>query len=162
MSTPNTQLDITNLVLSEDHSDVAFPYTGFLLKKTAHLVVARVNEALAEWDLHIRDYMVLLLLSKLNASVPQKEIGDRLMIDRNTMVSIIDKLESLAFVSRGRDPQDRRCYAISVTDAGREFVEKAGEVATKAQHQVLAALSEDEAVTLTRLLRKVLLAAEAS
>jgi DNA-binding MarR family transcriptional regulator len=46
-------------------------------------------------------------------SLSQQAIGERLRIDRTTMVALIDDLERGGYVKRERNPHDRRAYVIT-------------------------------------------------
>lgn len=46
-------------------------------------------------------------------------LSEELRIDRSVMVSVCDDLERAEFVRRERNPEDRRPYAVTITDLGR-------------------------------------------
>lgn len=100
--------------------------------------------------------MILLLLTQVGAALPQKEIGERLQIDRNTMVSLIDELEEHHFVDRIRDPHDRRAYAISITEQGCTVAAQAGRVIEETDARLAQALTAAELQQLVGLLSKLL------
>ena len=49
-------------------------------------------------------------------------LADALDIDRNTVVEIVDDLVRQGFVTRERDPHDRRRFLISLTPTGSEWI----------------------------------------
>jgi len=49
-------------------------------------------------------------------------LADALDIDRNTVVEIVDHLVRQGFVTRERDPHDRRRFLISLTPTGSEWI----------------------------------------
>ena len=65
-----------------------------------------------------RHFSVLAVLGE-GKPLSQVEMGERLGIDRNTMVILLDDLEEKSLVVRRRDPSDRRAYLVSLTEAGR-------------------------------------------
>ena len=139
--------------------DVLFsrvPYVGFLLNKAAVVTVQQVNAALEPFGIRIQHYIGLLLLSQMDEPLPQKEIGEILRIDRNTMVSLTDTLEGLALVTRARDVNDRRAYAISITDKGRDLVAEAGGVVADVDANLVNGLTAEELTQLSQLLLKLL------
>lgn len=157
MSNSSPKTDLTNII---SPGDLPLPYLGHLLHKAAHMVGQQVDAGLAPLGIRVKHYIILLLLTQVDSALPQKEIGDRLRIDRNTMVSLIDDLEALELVARSRDPNDRRCYAISVTEKGRELTPLAGKIVAEADARCIEALTADELEQLSRLLSKLLRGSE--
>ncbi|MGH7911696.1 MAG: MarR family winged helix-turn-helix transcriptional regulator, partial [Candidatus Dormibacteraceae bacterium] len=95
----------------------------------AHLVARQAaNDAMRDQDVELRDLGVLDLLVG-GASETQHQIGARLGIDKSAMVRIVDGLERKGLVARRRRTDDRRAYAISITEAGRS---RMGEAWTRA------------------------------
>ena len=92
------------------------PYFGLVLRR-AHLWAAACAEAAFPSDFHVSGLPVLLALSDGPAS--QRELADRLSVNRTVMVQIIDRLEGGGLVERRRQPLDRRSYALELTDEGR-------------------------------------------
>lgn len=96
-------------------------------------------------------------LAILEAAGPmsQHELGSTLAKDRTTMVAIVDELERAGLVDRQRNPEDRRAYALRVTDAGSEWLLRAREVLHPAEDRLLAALDCDEREALREMLQRV-------
>jgi len=157
MSNHTPKTDLTNITCS---ADLPLPYLGHLLNKAAREVGQQVDASLEPLGIRVKHYIILLLLSQVTAALPQKEIGCRLRIDRNTMVSLIDDLEALALVTRSRDPNDRRSYAISITKKGRELAPQADKIVAETDARFAEALNADELEQLSRLLSKLLQGSE--
>jgi DNA-binding MarR family transcriptional regulator len=49
-------------------------------------------------------------------------LAEALGIDRNTVVEIVDELARQGFVTRQRDPHDRRRFLIALTRTGEEWI----------------------------------------
>ncbi|MEM7134568.1 MAG: MarR family transcriptional regulator [Chloroflexota bacterium] len=156
MSSPKPIPDLPDLASLGDSAHTLMPLVGFLLNKTALKVSQQTDASLAPFGIQVRHYGILLFLARINTTVSQREIGERLWIDRNTMVSLIDHLESQELAIRTRDPNDRRSYAISITEKGRTLVEQAGKVVTKTDAQFVETLNASELEQLTQLLVKLL------
>jgi MarR family transcriptional regulator, lower aerobic nicotinate degradation pathway regulator len=88
--------------------------------------------------------------------VSQKEISDRLGTDPSDLVTVFDMLERAGFVSRGRDPKDRRRYALTLTPAGEEQLRRFRLVAAQVQDELLAPLDPDERAMFQHFLERVL------
>ncbi len=52
------------------------------------------------------------------------ELGEKLFLESNTLTPILKKLESTGYLLRRRDPADERQVRLSLTQAGREIVDK--------------------------------------
>jgi DNA-binding MarR family transcriptional regulator len=87
--------------------------------------------------------------------VCQKEISDRLGVDPSDLVAVFDMLERAGFVRRGRDPKDRRRYALTLTPSGEEQLRRFRVVAAEVQDELLAPLDDDERATFQRLVERV-------
>jgi DNA-binding MarR family transcriptional regulator len=86
----------------------------------------------------------------------QQLLGERMAVDRTTMVALIDDLERAGMVTRHRNPSDRRAYALEATDAGRAWERRALTALLEAQDEILAPLDDAERKQLTALLQRLL------
>jgi DNA-binding MarR family transcriptional regulator len=89
-------------------------------------------------------------------SLSQQAIGERLRIDRTTMVSLIDDLERAGYVKRDRNPGDRRAYVITLTPAGKRAQARAEKAVDAHAHEFFGRLSESEREQLHRLLETLI------
>lgn len=156
MLSSKPETDLPDLASFADSAHALMPFVGFLLNKTALKVSQQTDASLAPFGIQVRHYGILLFLAQLDTNISQKKIGERLWIDRNTMVSLIDHLEFEELALRTRAPNDRRSYAISITEKGRNLVQQVGQVAVEADAQFAGPLNADELEQLTRLLIKLL------
>jgi DNA-binding MarR family transcriptional regulator len=60
-----------------------------------------------------------LSLIEANPGISQNEVGRSIGIDRSTMVELMDLLHQRGWVTRKKSSDDRRRYALYVTDNGR-------------------------------------------
>jgi DNA-binding MarR family transcriptional regulator len=91
----------------------------------------------------------------------QQELGSVLGIDRSTMVSLIDQLESAGLAKRRPSATDRRAREIAITSKGRRIRQRARRLLSQAEDQVLAGLGAKERRALLALLRRALESAPA-
>ena len=98
------------------------------------------------------------LLNVINAreGAIQQELGATLGIDRSTMVSLIDELESTGLARRRPSVTDRRAREIVITPKGRRILKQARDLLSRAEDEVLGGLSADERRELLALLRRAL------
>ena len=91
----------------------------------------------------------------------QQELGSALGIDRSTMVSLIDQLESAGLARRRPSATDRRAREIAITPKGRRLLERARGLISQTEDEVLAGLTAQERDELVTLLRRALHSAPA-
>ena len=82
-------------------------------------------------------------------------------IDRSTMVSLIDQLESTGLARRRPSARDRRAREIAITPKGRRLLQRARGMISRAENEVLAGLTAEERRDLVGLLRRALESAPA-
>ena len=87
--------------------------------------------------------------------LPQKTIGEKLLISKSNVVAIIDALEERVFVVRQRDPEDRRVINVSITQEGRKYVERVFPIHVGTIVEELSCLTAREQDELARLCRKL-------
>src|SRR3954468_2478910 len=68
---------------------------------------------------HPRDWGVMAVLDE-TGPVSQQRLFELLGVHRTMMVGIIDALERDGLVTRSRNTEDRRSYALDLTPEGRE------------------------------------------
>ena len=128
---------------------------GYLLGQ-AHLAHRRIAaEPLATLGLGVKAFGALSVLVD-EGSLSQQRLGERMRVDRTTMVAVVDGLERQGFVERQRDADDRRAYALRATSQGRRALTRAGEVADQAEARFLARVSPADRRQLKDLLRKLI------
>jgi DNA-binding MarR family transcriptional regulator len=107
----------------------------------------------AAMGMSLRHYMALWAIP---GSTSQAQLADHLCIDANNTVILLNELESEGWITRERDPSDRRRHLVHITDAGRAQLDHAIEAREAVSGEVLARLSEEERSTLHDLLAKAL------
>jgi DNA-binding MarR family transcriptional regulator len=125
--------------------------SGFLLARLGIAFKGRAVARLEQEDFEPYHYSVLALLDE-GARQTQAGIADALAVDPSRLVALIDSLEARGLVARQRDPQDRRRYAISITDGGREQLERLRAIARELDDEFLAPLDAESRKTLHELL----------
>ncbi|WP_040686345.1 MarR family winged helix-turn-helix transcriptional regulator [Nocardia vinacea] len=126
----------------------------------ASTAVARAGEIhAATQGLGVGQQLVLKMLDTVGAC-SQQTLSEELRIDRSVMVSVCDDLEKSDYVRRERNPRDRRSYAVTITDAGRERLHEAEAAIPAYLDETFAALTAAERRQLTTLLGKLLVPAE--
>jgi MarR family transcriptional regulator, lower aerobic nicotinate degradation pathway regulator len=127
---------------------------GFMLVRASAGMTRLGAATLAPLGIDGRHYGVLAVLSELGA-VSQQTLADVLAVDRSTMVAFVDELEEMDYVRRGRNPIDRRAYAIELTEAGAKVQREAATLLEGCERHYLDPLTEAERRTLLELLARL-------
>jgi DNA-binding MarR family transcriptional regulator len=127
---------------------------AFLLAQLGAHVAAAFAERIRPLQLTPPQAGVLRRLAQVPGQ-SQRELADALGMHAPRLVALIDELEGRGLVGRDRDPRDRRNYAISLTDEGRQLFTELGRVAGQHEHAITAALDDNERVQLLTLLRRL-------
>jgi DNA-binding MarR family transcriptional regulator len=62
--------------------------------------------------------------------------------DPNTIAALVERIESMGWITRDRHEKDRRAYRLQLTQAGREQYERVRQIAIALQTEVLAGWTE--------------------
>lgn len=117
--------------------------------------LARLNEALAPFELTFARYEALMLLYLSRAgSLPLGKIGARLQVHPTSVTNLVDGLQKLGYVQRIPHPDDRRTTLATITEAGREVAASATETLNEI-HFGTAPLDTAELEALTEVLTRV-------
>ncbi|MEV4188566.1 MarR family winged helix-turn-helix transcriptional regulator [Streptosporangium canum] len=122
----------------------------------ASAAVARAAEGQADDNgLGVGQHLVLKMLVAVGPC-SQQTLSEELRIDRSVMVNLCDDLERAGHVRRERNPDDRRAYAVTVTDSGRRLLTEAETSVPEFLDRTFRALTPAERDQLTGLLGKLL------
>src|SRR5204862_3452015 len=125
------------------------PGSMVLMSRLAKQFYRRSDEELL--GMHLR-HLVALAYVRDHDECPQQELADAFCMDANNVVLLLNELEQLGYVSRLRDPDDRRRHLVELTPAGRSSLESTEAAQAAIEDDVLQALDPDERRTLRRLL----------
>ena len=119
------------------------------------VLLARIDEHLAEFDLTFSRFELLRLLAfTRHGRLPLGKLGVRLQVHATSVTNAVDRLEAHGFVERRQHPTDRRMTLAVITPQGRRVVERATTVLNDAVFSDLG-LAAGEADDLYHLLGKV-------
>lgn len=128
---------------------------GALLYTAGEWAQATGNEALAPLGLQVRQWAILTLVRE-HGPLSQQNAAAQVGVDRTTMVSLVDGLEDAGWLTRERNPDDRRAYALRLTPAGRSLQKRGEKALDKSADALFLRLSYEERATLRALLLKVI------
>ncbi|WP_255949599.1 MarR family winged helix-turn-helix transcriptional regulator [Streptomyces odontomachi] len=122
----------------------------FALVRLGRLAHAVVRGAFADAGLSSRTHFVLLCLRE-DGRLSQRELADRVSMDRSDLVKVLDHLEHSGHLRREPDPHDRRRHLLSITPAGEQTLRRGEDLLTEATQQALAGLDAEQQTQLHRL-----------
>jgi MarR family transcriptional regulator, temperature-dependent positive regulator of motility len=128
-----------------------------LLPRLAKQVMRRSSPEVLGIELRL-----LIALSYLgdHDGAPQQELVDALCMDAKNVVLLLNDLEDLGHLVRRRDSEDRRRHRVSITESGRQTLERAARAQEAIEDDVLRALNAEERTMLWNLLARAVHGAE--
>ncbi|MGI5417150.1 MarR family winged helix-turn-helix transcriptional regulator [Actinomadura luteofluorescens] len=127
---------------------------AFLLAQLGAHGAGRFAERIAELDLTPPQAGLLRML----AAAPgrsQRELADQLGMPPSRFVPFADELEQRGLIERRRNPEDRRLYALYLTDRGFVLLARLAEASAAHEREMCQALSPDERLEMKALLERV-------
>ncbi|BDZ57268.1 MarR family winged helix-turn-helix transcriptional regulator [Barrientosiimonas endolithica] len=92
-----------------EDSPVAAMASATSVMRVQQILVARLDAAVAPFDLTFARYEALVLLSfSRNGELPMSKVGERLMIHPTSVTNIVQRLAAQGYVERVRNPRDGR------------------------------------------------------
>tara|TARA_R100001143_G_scaffold60552_1_gene60135 strand:- start:691 stop:1170 length:480 start_codon:yes stop_codon:yes gene_type:complete len=99
--------------------------------------------------------MTALSIVATQPGINQTVLADMLGITRAGAVKVIDSLEALGYVERNTMPDDRRSYALGVTQKGLDELKRLNVLNREFEKRIAQRLSSDERRLLMDLLERV-------
>ncbi|MCW2686930.1 MAG: transcriptional regulator [Mycobacterium sp.] len=126
----------------------------FLLSQLGAYLADDFHRRLAPLGVDPRTYAVLLALAATDGQ-SQRELSGQLGIHRNVMVTVVDTLERQGLVQRRPHPQDRRAFAVTLTDRARSLLPALEEQGRGLEDEITAPLSAAERAALLDELQRI-------
>jgi DNA-binding MarR family transcriptional regulator len=136
------------------HEADARGHTSFLLAQVGAHAATRYAERLADLRLSPAQSGMLRVLGK-SGGISQKELAETLSILPSRLVVLVDELEALGLVERRDSAEDRRLYALHLSEKGRRVMEEVKRVALAHDEAFLSPLSTEERSRLRAMLAKL-------
>ena len=132
------------------------------LAKSPHFQVERVRRhtkdeverTLAKHDSTMREYWILTCVD--GEPMSQRQLSELLTIDASDMVRLIDNLENNNWVTRERDPKDRRRQIVVPTKKGAKAHAQLAKVVSAAEDRALDATTTKQLKQLRKLSKAIM------
>jgi len=135
------------------------PYqVGFLLSRATWAMNNAVNRMLREHglpDITVSYFAVLQALWETNG-LSISDLGEKAQLEKSTMTSLIDRMETAGLVRRDDHPTDRRAYRICLTPRGRDLEEKLDPVVGKAYQYLTRGVPEKDLQKAVEVLKRLM------
>lgn len=97
-------------------------------------------------------HFVTLTVLRDRGPLTQSALAEALQLDPTNVVAVLNDLETPGYVSRTRDPADRRRHIVDVTADGLAALQREERAYADAEAHVLAGLDEEQRAQLHELL----------
>ena len=104
-----------------------------------------------------RYYSILLAIHHSGINANQQCIADKLMIDKASMVRILDYLLKVELITKEINPENRREYQLSLTPKSIKLIPEIEAAITSLHKQLLKGLNNDEKLLFYSILEKMML-----
>ena len=125
---------------------------GLLLALVGQQAMHRLRAAHIDHNLSPRQFHLLGLLHD-HGALTQRDLGRRMDVDPSILVALLNPLDADGYLSRNRDPTDRRRHVVTLTQRGENRLDRAAQAQRNAENEILARLTAEQ----RRQLRKLLL-----
>jgi MarR family transcriptional regulator for hemolysin len=92
-------------------------FFSFLTKQYIGKLTQRLEHTPVE-----RYYFPLYLIGKNNGTISQQELADQLLMDKVSLVRILDTLALDGFIERKTNPKDRRQHLLNITPKAEPWI----------------------------------------
>lgn len=130
------------------------------LGRAQQLIAPRLDCVFKSFELSNIEFDILASLRRSGAPVTPTELYQTLMLSSGAMSTRLDGLVKRGFVVREASETDRRSCFVTLTDEGRQLIDKVVDAHIENERHILNALSGEEQSQLAGLLRKWLAANE--
>src|SRR4051794_25639336 len=124
---------------------------GLLLALLGQHAMRRLRAAHIEQNLSPRHFHLLGLLHDRGA-MTQRGLGALMDVAPSILVGLLNPLEAAGYLSRARDPGDRRRHVVTLTRAGEQHLDRAAQAQRDAEDELFAILTDTQRGQLRALL----------
>jgi DNA-binding MarR family transcriptional regulator len=127
---------------------VSIWWTSILLKRFAQKFFKAQGSSEAQFNL-------LSMLKRSDEPLTQKELSQKLLVDKSNVTGLIDRMEQAGLITRDSVPGDRRSYHISMTPAGQKLVDQLEKLYWPMVADTMSSFTKTEHRELIRLTQKL-------
>jgi len=117
-------------------------------------VHALLNQELVKSSLTFPQYRVIRALGKFGA-MPMSKLGEHMVVTPANITGLVDRLEGRGYIKREGTGTDRRITRIALTREGETTYRQTSIQHSRLVSHIMRALSENERLTVAKLLQKI-------
>lgn len=125
-----------------------------VMRKAFRTIDAKVSESFREFGLTPTQFGVLDVLFAKGGAMKIGELIDSMLATSGNMTVVIKNMEKNGWVTRTTCPTDKRAYLVTLTEAGRDLIQKALPAHIVVVEETFSVLTEEEQEQLIELLKK--------
>jgi MarR family transcriptional regulator, transcriptional regulator for hemolysin len=130
------------------------PSFEYSMLSTGRSVRRAYDAYLGHLNLNFSEARVLAVIFR-EGPMPQRQLADRLEIQKAAMGTIIDRLERQGLVLRASDADDRRVWRIALTGKARRLIPTLDEVEDQVRAHLRHGISEADRLRFTALVHVI-------
>lgn len=127
----------------------------WLLHRAAQRIRTATGEQAEKHGIQLRDHIVLSALHK-TPDLTQIELGKALGLDKTTLMSQLDRLESAGLIERHSDPRDRRARIPQITETGEAVRSSVADASEQVEAAALQTFSGEQVALFRRMLFEII------
>lgn len=141
--------------VTRDPATVLALGTFVKLRRAVNGLTGRLNPVLAkDHGLTETQFGVLEALYHLGP-MPQARLCEKLLVSGSNLTTVIDNLEKAGLVRRDPNPEDRRAWLVTLSEAGKSAIAKAFPEHAARIREMMSGLTQAEQKELSRLCKKL-------
>ena len=125
-----------------------------VMRKAFRTIDAKVSESFREFGLTPTQFGVLDVLFAKGGAMKIGELIDSMLATSGNMTVVIKNMEKNGWVTRTTCPTDKRAYLVTLTEAGRDLIQKALPAHIVAVEETFSVFTDEEQEQLIELLKK--------
>ncbi|MGP4967034.1 MarR family winged helix-turn-helix transcriptional regulator [Glutamicibacter ardleyensis] len=124
-----------------------------LFNRSSRMLRGKWRHALTPYDITPHQVRTMMLLGRVDAEgMRNSQLAEKLHIAPRSTTEVIDQLVAKDLATRTPDPADRRASLITLTDSGRELLQKLHGERKQSHEEFFSTLGDHDRAELSRIL----------
>lgn len=142
---------------NDKKNELSLPdYTIENILQTGNWMNEKFSDHLKQYALSIQQYQVLRSLRELGGEPANLLTLQAEMVSKNSNTTrLVEKLRLKGLISRIQSEENRRMVEIRITEKGLNLLAEIDDVHTEFKNDIVEGLTDDEILTLNKLLEKI-------
>jgi len=132
---------IFNQIISFDDKEhetlIGIWWSGLMLKQQA-------RKFFKHYTVSETQFNVLMVLKYASGPLTQQQLSERLLVDNSNLTGLIERMEKTGFVEKKKDSRDYRCYCITLSQSGKDFLNEVEGPYREFVHKIMSVFNDKE------------------